>query len=309
VSDTKTALCGKVALVTGASRGIGKGIALELGAAGATVYVTGRTRSETEEFPAWAKDIDQAGSIDATAAEIDALGGCGIAAPCDHADDEEVRRVFEQVGEEHGKLDILVNNVCWNDQASMLGQKFWDIPPDSFDRTLRVGLRSHYVASALAAPLMIGQGSGLIVNVSSEGAQPNYYVIAVPYGVCKAGIDKLTAAMHHDIHKLGVSVVSIWPGLVATETLLAQGEVGDDGRLSVFGLDVGVAETPRLSGRAVVALACDSTIAARSGKAFKTTDLGRAYGFTDVGGHLPDSHDAAEDGDAPAFWKLVRGEF
>ena len=104
------------------------------------------------------------------------------------------------------------------------------------------------------------------------------------------------------------SAVSIWPGLVATEILVSQAEVGEDGRLSVFGLDVGLAETPRLSGRAVVALATDPAVAEKSGKAFKTTDLGREYGFTDVGGNLPDSHAAGEDGDAPAFWKLVRGQ-
>ena len=308
MTRTQGPLQGKVALVTGASRGIGKGIAVELGAAGATVYVTGRTRPDTADLPGWARDAKQAGTIDDTAAEVDELGGRGIPVACDHADDEQVRAAFEQVDREAGKLDILVNNVCWNDQASMLGQKFWDIPFESFDRTLRVGLRSHYVASALAAPLMLKQTSGLIVNVSSEGAQPGYYVIAVPYGVCKAGIDKLTAAIHHDIHKFGIFSVSIWPGLVATETLVSQGELGEDGRLSVFGLDVGVAETPRLSGRAVVALAADPSISEKSGKAFKTTDLGREYGFTDLGGKLPESHSAAEDDDAPAFWKLVRGQ-
>lgn len=308
MSSTDGPLNGKIALVTGASRGIGKGIAVELGAAGATVYVTGRTRFDTTELPGWAKDIEQAGTIDATASEIDALGGHGVAVECDHADDAQVKAVFEKIEKEEDRLDILVNNVCWNELASMLGKKFWDIPFESFDHTQRVGLRSHFVASAMAAPLMLKQASGLIVNVSSEGSQPDYYVIAVPYGVCKAGIDKLTAGMHHDIHKLGISVVSIWPGLVATEILTAQGEVGDDGRLSVFGLDVGVAETPRLSGRAVVALATDSAVAEKSGMAFKTNDLGREYGFTDINGNLPDSHNAAEDDDAPDFWKLVRGQ-
>jgi NAD(P)-dependent dehydrogenase (short-subunit alcohol dehydrogenase family) len=115
---------GKVALVTGASRGIGKGIALELGAAGATVYVTGRTRAESQDVPAWASSIEQAGTIDAAAAELTELGGEGIAVYRDHARDYQVEAVFDQIRSEHGRLDILVNNVCWNGLDTMLGKPF-----------------------------------------------------------------------------------------------------------------------------------------------------------------------------------------
>ncbi len=130
---------GAVALVTGASRGIGKGIALELGAAGACVYVTGRTRSSSE-LPDWAQSSEQAGTIDATAAELSALGGEGVAVPCDHAIDDDVKAVFEQIRKERGRLDVLVNNVCWNDLSSMLGRRFWELPFSAWDETLNVGL-------------------------------------------------------------------------------------------------------------------------------------------------------------------------
>ena len=303
-------LAGRVAVVTGASRGIGKGIALELGAAGATVYLTGRTREGTSAVPEWADSLEQAGTIEAAASEVTALGGKGIAVHCDHAQDEEVRALFERVRAETGRLDILVNNVCWNHLDSMLGKPFWELPVDAWDQTITVGLRSHYVASVFAAPGMVEQGSGLIVNVSSHGSQHGSYIISVPYLAGKAGIDRITDAMHHDLHAHGVSVVSIWPGLVATERLLANGEQTEEGRVRVFGLDIGRAESPRLSGRSVVQLAMDPQVAERSGGCFRTAELANAYGFTDLDGTVPsESHEASTaDGEAPDYWKTVLGD-
>lgn len=309
MSTTSQPLRGQVALVTGASRGIGKGIALELGAAGATVYLTGRTRSDSEA-PEWAASIAQAGSIDSAAAEVTSLGGEGIAVPCDHSRDDQVQALIERIRSERGRLDVLVNNVCWNHLDSMLGKPFWELPISAWDQTVTVGLRSHYVASAFAAPILVEQGSGLIVNVSSHGSQPGSFIISVPYLAGKAGIDRITDAMHHDLHAHGVSVVSIWPGLVATERLLAAGEQTEDGRIRVFGLDIGYAESPRLSGRCVVHLATDPEVGKRSGRCFRTSELAHQYGFRDVDGRVPeDSHRAATaSGDAPDYWKKVLGD-
>ena len=178
-------LQGRVAVVTGASRGIGKGIAVELGAQGATVYVTGRTTAEGGVLP---------GTVGQTAAEIDELGGKGIAVACDHHDDAAVLKVFERVREEQGRLDILVNNVfSAPDLAPWLGKNFWELPIEAWDQCIDIGVRSHYVASAFAVPLMLETGPGLIANISSPGAVA--YSHNVAYGVGKAAVDRLSHDM------------------------------------------------------------------------------------------------------------------
>lgn len=274
-------LQGKVAVVTGASRGIGKGIALELGAAGATVYVTGRT-VQPGRLP---------GTVSATAAEIDALGGRGVAVPCDHRDDAAVAALFEQVRTEKGHLEVLVNNVYDAiGTARWLGRPFWEVPAEGWDQSFSIGVRSHYVASVLAAPMLFeAGGGGLIVNVSSPGAVG--YTHNVVYGVAKAALDRMTADMAHDLSDLPVAVVSIWPGIVNTE-LLQTIPPGPDGRrvLSLPGegdFDLAGAETPRFAGRAVAALAADGDRKSRSGQAFYVADLAASYGFTDVDGRVP----------------------
>ena len=269
----------RVAVVTGASRGIGKGIALELGATGATVYVTGRS-VEPGAIP---------GTIGETVAEIAELGGTGIAVACDHHDDAQVEALFARVADEHGRLDILVNNVySAPDLVPWLGKRFWELPLQAWDQVIDIGTRSHYVASVLAAPLLLANGRGLIVNVSSSGAVS--YGHNVVYGVGKAAVDKMTADMAVDLAGTGVAVVSLWPGLVRTELLeLGATRNGDEVYIELPGegrFDLSGAESPRFLGRAVVALADASDLAERSGRAFASADLARELGFTDLDGTI-----------------------
>jgi len=269
----------RLAVVTGASRGIGKGIALELGATGATVYVTGRS-VEPGMLP---------GTIGETAAMIDELGGHGIAVACDHHDDEQVRALFDRVASEHGRLDVLVNNVySAPDLVPWLGKRFWELPIEAWDQVIDIGTRSHYVASVLAAPLLLANGSGLIVNVSSSGAVS--YGHNVVYGVGKAAVDKMTADMAVDLAGTGVSVVSLWPGLVHTELLdMGATRDGDEVYIELPGegrFDLSGAESPRFLGRAVVALLDDPGLAERSGRPSASAALARELGFTDLDGTI-----------------------
>jgi len=269
----------RIAVVTGASRGIGKGIALELGASGATVYVTGRS-VEPGAIP---------GTIGQTVAEIEELGGTGVAVACDHHDDAQVEALFARIAAEHGRLDILVNNVySAPDLVPWLGKRFWELPIQAWDQVIDIGTRSHYVASVLAAPLLLANGSGLIVNVSSSGAVS--YGHNVVYGVGKAAVDKMTADMAVDLAGTGVAVVSLWPGLVHTELLdLGATREGDEVFIELPGegrFDLSGAETPRFLGRAVVALADAPDLEARSGRAFASAALARELGFTDLDGTI-----------------------
>jgi dehydrogenase/reductase SDR family protein 1 len=270
-----TSLSGQVAVVTGASRGIGKGIALELGAAGATVYLTGRTVTEgSSPFP---------GTIGATAEEVGRLGGQGIAVQCDHGEDEQVSALFERVRSEQGRLDVLVNNVFNAPEGRTIlhGGGFWEYPISIWDDVIDVGCRSHYVASHEAVPTMIEQGSGLVVNISSFAGAA--YAFNLAYGVGKAAVDRMARDMAYELRDHGVTCVSLWPGWVKTEHLIQRQAEG----LAPFSLDN--AESPRFTGRAVVALATDPKRMERSGQVLVVADLGREYGFTDVDGRQPGS--------------------
>jgi NAD(P)-dependent dehydrogenase (short-subunit alcohol dehydrogenase family) len=257
----------KVAIVTGATRGIGKGCALELGAAGATVYVTGRTRYEGDDpLP---------GSVEVTAREINELGGKGVGVVCDHADDAQVEALFERVRRETGRLDVLVNNAFRVSAGLDPGVPFWETPLDLWDDLIDVGTRSAYVAIHCAAPIMVAQQSGLMVNISSAGAIRFFHHLV--YGVGKAALDRITKDAARPLAPHGVAIVSLWPNLVKTERVL---------RLT--GFDLKSAESTRFSGRAVVALAADPDVMRYSGRAVTSRGMADAYGFKDVDGSLPD---------------------
>ncbi|MFI6998568.1 SDR family NAD(P)-dependent oxidoreductase [Nocardia sp. NPDC050175] len=279
MSGIPNPLTGKIAVVTGASRGIGKGIALELGAAGATVYVTGRTDTPGR-LP---------GTVGETAAAIDAAGGVGVPFVCDHRDDEAVQRLFQQIRDDHGRLDVLVNNVYNSPAAARwLGKPFWEVPPKAWDETFDIGVRSHYVASVYAAPLLI-ESDGLMVNISSPGAQR--YMHNAVYGVAKTALDRLTADMAHNLADTKVTVVSLWPGIVDTELLqLVPADAQGQRLVTLPGegtFDLTQAETPHFPGRAVVALANAPDRHTRTGSACRVADLADAYSFTDLDGRIP----------------------
>ena len=263
-------MTGRVAIVTGASRGIGKGIALELGAAGATVYVTGRTVREGE--------APLPGTIGDTADAVSRAGGRGIAVACDHADDAAVEAIFARVASEQGRLDLLVNNAFAMPPDLTRQRPFYERPVSDWDVMVDVGTRSAYVASVFAARAMVGAGRGLIVNVSSSGAvEPRWHVV---YGVGKAALDRITADTALELAPHGVVVVSIWPGLVLTERT-------EQARAALPQLDFEHAESQRFTGRAVVALASDPDVRRFGGRAISSRDLALAYGFRDVDGRLP----------------------
>jgi dehydrogenase/reductase SDR family protein 1 len=277
-------LQGKIAVVTGASRGIGKGAALALGELGATVYVTGRTVTPGNSLP---------GTVGETADEVTALGGAGIAVAVDHHDDAQVDALFDRIAEEHGRLDVLVNNVYPSaDLTAWLGKPFWELPVEAWDGVIDIGLRSHYVAARRAALLMVPAGSGVIVNVSSSGSQQ--YSHNIPYGVGKAALDRFTADAAHELERHGVAVVSLWPGLVKTELVMAGASKSADGSgRDVIALpgegefDISGAQSPLFVGRAAAALAADPDVLKRTGKAFPVAVLAGDYGFTEDDGSVP----------------------
>ena len=202
-----------------------------------------------------------------------------------------MQQVIERVVAEHGAIDVLVNNVfSAPDLAGWLGTPFWELPTKAWDEVIDIGCRSHYVASAFAAPSMVAAGKGLIVNVTSDGAVT--YAHNVPYGVGKAAVDKMSADMAHELQPHGVTALSVWPGLVKTELVMFGAKTDDDGGqyLDLGGegrFDLAQAESPRFVGRGVAALAQDPDVIAKTGKALRIADLADEYGFTDLDGSVP----------------------
>jgi NAD(P)-dependent dehydrogenase (short-subunit alcohol dehydrogenase family) len=276
-----TSLSGRVALVTGASRGVGKGIARGLGEAGATVYVTGRT---TEDGASAAR---LPGTVHATAAEVTALGGRGTAVPLDAGDDDQLAACIRRIDDEQGRLDIVINSTWggyerFTDGSEFNPGPFWEQPLSLWDSMHRIGLRAHYVTTALAAPLMIRSGPGLVACLSSFAGQR--FIPPVPYGVAHAAIDRLARDMSEDLRPHGITSVSLYPGLVLTEGVIAN--------LQYF-QDETNRETPLFVGRTVAALAADPDRLRYTGQWLVVAELAATYGVVDEFGQRPHSNRAS----------------
>lgn len=264
-----------VAIVTGASRGAGRGIAIALGAHGCTVYVTGRSQKTG--------DASLPGTIYETADAVTAAGGKGVAVRVDHGKDEETRALIERVVREEGRIDILVNNAAAiYDELNAPGN-FWEKPLKLAD-LMDVGLRSGYVASYYAAPTFVAQGKGLILFTSSSGAV--HYVLGPAYGAHKAGMDKFAFDMALDFKDHNVAVLSLWMGAVLTDrlkTIIA----GDRAK---FGYLENITETPEFTGHVVWALFNDPKLMELSGQTVIGAEMAVKYGVKDEGGRQPPSY-------------------
>tara|TARA_B100000953_G_scaffold295794_1_gene287481 strand:+ start:686 stop:1528 length:843 start_codon:yes stop_codon:yes gene_type:complete len=262
-------LQGKVAVVTGSSRGIGRGIAIGLGEMGATVYITGRS-SGTGPL-----------TIDSTAELVNEAGGEGIPVLVDLAHDEQIEALYEKIRDSHGRLDIHVNNAFTIPNPPVWGGKFWEHPIQIWDDQVGIGLRSAYVASVHAVRLMMKQADSLrfLANISSSGSER--YTLSASYGIAKMGTDRLTRDFAVEGKEDGLCVIGLWPSQVLTEFILESIEKGD------IELDEENSETPLYTGRVIAALANDPDRYSRNGQVLTTAELALHYDLVDERGKQP----------------------
>ena len=262
-----------IAVVTGASRGAGKGIAIGLGESGATVYVTGRSADNSNEF---------GGSVFETAQAVTDAGGKGIPVIVDHADDKEVEALFKRIKQEQARLDILVNNAAKVDVGLLSRAPFWEKPLDTIE-LITIGLRSHYVSSYYATPLLIAGGKGLMVNAGHYGAVS--YHLSPVNGAQKAGSDKMAADMAKELRPYNVAVVSIWMGSLDTERARVLRSKLPESEVQGKKL-----ESPQFTGRVISALYHSQDRMALSGQALIGAELGFKLGVKDIDGSCPVSY-------------------
>jgi len=272
---------GKVALVTGATRGVGKGIAMGLGESGATVYITGRSLESSGN--------ELSGSLAETQVAIEEAGGRCIPVQVDHGDDQQVKMLFDRIKAEQGRLDLLVNNVFSGVRAirDAYGEPFWKSEPDVWDAINNVGLRSHYIASIYAARLMSTQDQGIICTISSWGGLS--YIFGAAYGAGKSACDRLSSDMAVELKPDNIASISIWPGIVGTEQITEFAAETDTGSAEGNWADGYNWETPLLAGRAIAALASDPNVMRYTGKMQIVAELAEKYNLVDRDGNRPAS--------------------
>lgn len=280
-------LQGKVALVAGASRGAGRGIAMELGAAGATVYVTGRTTRDRQS------EYQRPETIEETAEAIDALGGKGVAVRVDHLVSEEVRDLVARIRKDEGRLDILVNDIWGGEKLFEWNKPVWDHNLDNGLRMLRLSIDTHLITAHHALPLMIEKPGGLLVEVTDGTAEYNAvnYRLSPFYDLCKSPVLRMAWAHAKDLAPHGATAVAITPGWLRSEMMLEHfGVTEANWRDALENVPhFAISETPRFVGRAVAALATDPDVARWNGQSLSSGGLAQVYGFTDLDGSRPNA--------------------
>ncbi|MEU8537911.1 SDR family oxidoreductase [Streptomyces sp. BPPL-273] len=283
----KSPLAGRVALVAGATRGAGRGIAVELGAAGATVYVTGRsTRARRSEY-------DRPETIEDTADLVTEAGGHGVAVPADHLDPEQVARLVDRVAREQGRLDILVNDIWGGENLFEWDSPVWEHDLDKGLRLLRLAVETHAITSHHALPLLLRGSGGLVVEVTDGTDEYNRenYRNSFFYDLAKTSVLRMAFALGHELAPHGATAVALTPGWLRSEIMLDHFGVAEENwrdaldRVPHFA----ISETPRYVGRAVAALAADPDVARFNGRSLSSGGLAREYGFTDLDGSRPDA--------------------
>ena len=281
-----TPLAGRVALVAGGTRAAGRGIAVELGAAGATVYVTGRTtRSQRSE-------MNRPETIEETAELVDAAGGTGIAVQVDHLVPDQVRDLVARIERDHGALHVLVNDI-WGATTMEWNKTVWESTLDVGLRLLRLGVETHAITSHCALPLLVKSPGGLVVEVGDGTDEYNatHYRVSFFYDLAKASVNRMAFALAHELKPHGATAVSLTPGWLRSEAMLdAYGVTEDNWRDATKNTpDFAITETPHYVGRAVAALAADPDVARWNGQSLSSGQLARIYGFTDLDGSQPDA--------------------
>jgi NAD(P)-dependent dehydrogenase (short-subunit alcohol dehydrogenase family) len=299
-------LAGTVALVAGATRGAGRGIAAELGAAGATVYVTGRSTREHRS------EMDRPETIEETAELVTAAGGLGIPVQVDHLVPEQVRALVERIDREQGRLDVLVNNIWGGELLFSWKDRLWEHSLEKGLHILRLAVDTHIITSHYALPLLIGRPGGLVVEMTDGIAEYNAanYRVSFFYDLAKTSVTRMAFAQAEELASYGATAVSLTPGWMRSEIMLDHFGVTEANWHDALADEPHfvISETPAFVGRAVVALATDPDVGRRNGQSLSSGQLAQVYGFTDLDGSRPDAwryvvevQDAGKAADATGY--------